>query len=64
VKRQHSRDNVPQWSDLIEPTKFWGEQETEDGLEFQLGGDDESHHGLTVYFSDLLSPMTVLAMTS
>jgi hypothetical protein len=44
--------------------EFWGEQWTEDGLEFQLGGDDEPHSWLTVYFSDLLSPMTVLAVIS
>jgi len=31
---------------------------------FQLGGDDVPYNWLTVYFSDLLSPMTVLALTS
>jgi hypothetical protein len=40
------------------------EQETEDGLEFQLGGDDEPHGWLTVYFADFASSRTVLTLTS
>ena len=53
-----------QWSGLIGIKSLGQARDRGRSRVFSWGGDDVPYNWLTVYFSDLLSPMTVLALTS